>query len=73
VRNFSRVNFDLHRAAGLWFWIVLLVLAVTGVALNLRTEVATSLVSIISIVTATPYDESPRPRRRNVRRSRSQQ
>jgi uncharacterized iron-regulated membrane protein len=33
-----RLNFDLHRAGGLWLWPVLLLLAVTSVALNLDRE-----------------------------------
>jgi len=31
-----KVNFDLHRAGGLWVWAVLFVLAWSGVAFNLR-------------------------------------
>ena len=34
-----RRNFDLHRAGGLWFWGVLLTLAVSGVYFNLNHEV----------------------------------
>ncbi len=32
----SRFNYDLHRASGLWLWPLLLVLAWSGVAFNLR-------------------------------------
>lgn len=32
----SRFNYDLHRASGLWLWPVLLVLAWSGVAFNLK-------------------------------------
>ncbi len=35
----ARLNFDLHRAGGLWLWPVLLVLATSGVYLNLAHEV----------------------------------
>ncbi|MGB8694924.1 MAG: PepSY-associated TM helix domain-containing protein, partial [Steroidobacteraceae bacterium] len=34
-----RVNFDLHRAGGLWLWLMLLVLAWTGVGFNLNDQV----------------------------------
>ena len=34
-----RVNFDLHRASGLWLWLMLLVLAWTGVGFNLNEQV----------------------------------
>jgi uncharacterized iron-regulated membrane protein len=35
----SRLNFDAHRASGLWFWLVLAVLALSSVYLNLAHEV----------------------------------
>lgn len=35
----TRMNFDLHRAGGLWFWLVLFMLGLTGVYFNLKTEV----------------------------------
>jgi uncharacterized iron-regulated membrane protein len=35
----ARINFDLHRAAALWTWAMLLVLAVSSVELNLYGEV----------------------------------
>ncbi len=34
-----RINFDLHRAGGLWVWIMLLALAWSGVGFNLSEEV----------------------------------
>lgn len=39
IASASRVNFDLHRAAALWTWIMLLVLAISSVQLNLQREV----------------------------------
>lgn len=33
-----RINFDLHRAAGLWIWGLLILFAVSSVSLNLRDE-----------------------------------
>jgi uncharacterized iron-regulated membrane protein len=43
-----RFHLDLHRAGGLWFWVVLLVLASSGVAMNLPEQVARPLVSLFS-------------------------
>lgn len=34
--KYSRFNYDLHRACGLWVWAMLLVIAWSGVALNLK-------------------------------------
>jgi uncharacterized iron-regulated membrane protein len=34
--NASRINFDLHRAGGLWFWLLLFVFAWSSVMLSLR-------------------------------------
>jgi hypothetical protein len=34
-----RINFDLHRAVGLWTWVMLLVLAVSSVQYNLYDEI----------------------------------
>lgn len=50
----ARVNFDLHRASGLWLWIVLAVLAFSGMAMNLHDEVFQPIVRIFSKL-------SPRP------------
>lgn len=38
-RSFYRVNFDLHRAGGLWIWILLLAFAWSGVGFNLPGQV----------------------------------
>jgi len=35
----TRLNFDLHRAGGLWLWAVMLIVAMSGVALTLGNEV----------------------------------
>jgi uncharacterized iron-regulated membrane protein len=57
-----RVNFDLHRAAGLWLWAFLFLLAVSAVSLNLYSEVAQPLVSLVSDFTPSPYDlREPKP------------
>ncbi|MCB5183912.1 PepSY domain-containing protein [Methylobacillus gramineus] len=43
-----RMNYDLHRASGLWLWMLLLVLAVSSVRLNLYEEVFAPVVNIFS-------------------------
>jgi uncharacterized iron-regulated membrane protein len=52
-----RINFDLHRAFSLWTWALLLVLAFTAFSLNLYREVFFPLMSQVSQVTPTPYDQ----------------
>ncbi len=52
----KRFNFDLHRAGGLWAWIVLLILAISSVSLNLYSEVFKPVVSWFSPITPTPFD-----------------
>jgi uncharacterized iron-regulated membrane protein len=54
-----RISFDLHRAFGLWTWVLLFVLAVSAVSLNLYFEVARPIVSALSSFTPTPYDTRP--------------
>lgn len=59
-RNTFRVTFDIHRAGGLWCWILLLILAVSGIALTLQTEVFLPVVQ--SVLPVTPDREaSPTP------------
>ncbi len=52
-----RINFDIHRAFSLWTWALLLVLAFTAFSLNLYREVFFPLMSQVSQVTPTPYDQ----------------
>jgi uncharacterized iron-regulated membrane protein len=52
-----RLNFDLHRAGGLWFWGVLFTLAVSGVYFNLDREVFRPVVSFLSPLTPTPLEQ----------------
>lgn len=56
----QRRTFDLHRAPGLWLWGVLLLLAISGVALNLKEEVFRPVVSLFSPV-APPVFKVPVP------------
>lgn len=58
----ARLNFDLHRAVGLWLWIVLLIFAMSSVSLNLRKEVFEPLVSVFSPVAQPFYERSALPR-----------
>jgi uncharacterized iron-regulated membrane protein len=51
-----RTSFDLHRAGGLWLWLLLLMIAISGVAMTLRTEVFEPVVSLASPVTPSPFD-----------------
>lgn len=54
--NVFRVNFDVHRALGLWFWIVLFTLAISGVYLSLPFEVFRPAVSTVVELTPSPFD-----------------
>lgn len=51
-----KVNFDLHRAGGLWTWGLLFILAFTAFSLNLYREVFFPVMSTISQVTPGPFD-----------------
>jgi uncharacterized iron-regulated membrane protein len=52
-----RINFDLHRALGLWLWLVLFILSVSAVALNLEREVVRPFVGLFASFTPSPEDE----------------
>lgn len=51
-----KVNFDLHRAGGLWTWGLLFILAFTAFSLNLYREVFFPVMSTVSQVTPGPFD-----------------
>jgi uncharacterized iron-regulated membrane protein len=51
-----RLNFDVHRAFGLWTWILLFILAFTGFSLNLHREIFYPLITSFAEVTPTPFD-----------------
>lgn len=55
-----RLNFDLHRASGLWFWAVLFVLALSSVYFNLNQEVFRPVVSLFGTLTPFPTETLPR-------------
>lgn len=51
-----KINFDFHRAASLWTWALLFILAFTAFSLNLYREVFFPAMSLVSTVTASPFD-----------------
>lgn len=54
-----KLNFDLHRAGGLWTWVLLFILAFTAFSLNLYREIFFPVMSSISQVTPGPFDSRP--------------
>lgn len=54
-----RLNFDLHRSGGVWTWLLLLMLAVSGVSMNLEREVMRPLVALFSPLRPDPLAERP--------------
>lgn len=52
-----RLNFDLHRAVGLWTWLLLFIIAFTAFSLNLYREVFFPAMSLVSDVTPSPLDK----------------
>lgn len=52
--------FDMHRAFGLWTWLLLIVLAFSALALNLRREVFMPVMKAAFSLTSTPSDMRPR-------------
>ncbi len=51
-----RINFDVHRAFGLWFWLLFFLLALSAASLNLDEEVAKPIVKVLSSFTPSPSD-----------------
>lgn len=51
-----RLNFDLHRAGGLWLWLLLLPVAVSSVAMNLPSQVFKPAVSLFSSIEPSVYE-----------------
>lgn len=54
-----KLNFDLHRAGGLWIWGLILIVAFTSFSLNLYREVFFPLMSKVSQVTPGPFETRP--------------
>ncbi len=57
-----RLNFDLHRAGGLWTWVLLIVLSLSSVALNLHDEIFEPVVEAVMPVTPHVLDRLAPPR-----------
>ena len=53
-----RLNFDLHRASGLWTWVMLFVLAWSSVAFNLGPQVYTPIMKVLFDM-QDPYGDRP--------------
>lgn len=54
--TFRRINFDVHRAFGLWAWTLLFILAFTAFSMNLYREIFYPVMSLITQVTPSPFD-----------------
>jgi uncharacterized iron-regulated membrane protein len=52
-----KLNFDLHRAGGLWVWGLLFTVAFTAFSLNLYREVFFPVLSLVSDVTPSVFDQ----------------
>ncbi len=51
-----RLNLDLHRAGGLWLWGLLLMMAVSGVAMNLPEQVFRPVLSLVATLSPSPIE-----------------
>lgn len=56
----AKLNFDLHRAFSLWTWGLLFIIAFTAFSLNLYREVFYPIMSTVSKVTPSPFDQRTR-------------
>ena len=62
-----RLTFDLHRSGGLWIYPLLLMLAVTSVAMNLNREFVRPVVAWFSQLTPSPFaNRAPAPPQRPI-------
>lgn len=62
-----KLNFDLHRAGGLWVFGLILILAFTSFSLNLYREVFYPALSLVSKTTPGPFDSrTPTPQHQPV-------
>ena len=51
-----RLNFDLHRSGGVWIFLLVLIVAISSVAMNLNHEVMRPVVSVFSTLTPSPFE-----------------
>lgn len=58
-RSFIRLTFDLHRAISLWLWVILLGIAISGVALALGDEVFEPVVRAVLPTDSSEPPEQP--------------
>jgi uncharacterized iron-regulated membrane protein len=58
VRN-TRIHYDLHRAVGLWPWLLLAMMALSGVYLTLYSELFMPVLRTVATVTREPFDAPP--------------
>ncbi|RYX96810.1 MAG: PepSY domain-containing protein [Comamonadaceae bacterium] len=57
-----KLNFDLHRAGGLWVWGIIIVVSFTSFSLNLYREIFYPVMSLVSTTTPGPYEtQKPAP------------
>jgi len=56
-----RLNFDLHRSGGMWLYPLILMLAVTSVAMNLEHQVMRPVVGLFSPLTPSPFEGRAQP------------
>lgn len=62
-----RISFDVHRAFGLWTWLLLFMLAFTAFSLNFYREIFLPLMSTVSELTPTPFSvRSPTDKHRPI-------
>ncbi|MEP9349341.1 PepSY-associated TM helix domain-containing protein [Xanthobacter sp. KR7-225] len=54
-----RLHLDLHRAVALWLFVILIAIAFSSIAMNLRREVAEPIVRLFSTLTPTPLSGAP--------------
>lgn len=56
-----KLTFDLHRSGALWLYPLVLVIAVTSVAMNLRNQVVVPVVSVFSELSPSPFAKRDKP------------
>lgn len=57
--NPKRLNYDLHRAGGLWTWLLLATLALSSIYFNLYREVFMPVFGLLAETTQEPFDTRP--------------
>lgn len=50
-----RLTLDLHRATGLWLWLMLLLMAISGVALTLEDQVFRPVLGLVADLSPSPF------------------